>query len=205
MKIDNIKKLINDNRIIFLGDVHGNKSIPETIFNLIKDFKKSVFAIELPKQPSGDIIDYFENKLSKEELFQNKYLKDALNDNRLNANTLDLYKKLYDFGFKLEFLEDYENKLFNGKTKDKFIAEELKILLEKYPKYKIFLYAGNIHTLDKPIRILLIFKVKPIKYYLNNDIKKLILTIQFSNVKEITYNKENNTVYYTYKQSCLTS
>ena len=63
MKIDNIKKLINDNRIIFLGDVHGNKSIPETIFNLIKDFKKSVFAIELPKQPSGDIIDYFENKL----------------------------------------------------------------------------------------------------------------------------------------------
>ncbi len=197
MNKDEIKKLIEKHKYIFIGEIHGTKEIPEKTIELIEPIiknKKIIFCLELPKQAEKELYKYLNKKISKEELFKSKYLQDAVFDHRIDEDRLSMYEKLYENGVVLRCLENYDIKDIN--KRDEAMAKSfLEIIKEQVDKY--FIYIGGMHIIDKEIE-LNGMKVRPIKLYLPKDILDNVLTIQFnkSEKEEINFDKKINTIKY---------
>ena len=197
MDKNQIKKLIEHSKYVFIGDIHGTKEIPEKIFEIIRSIlkkKKIIFCLELPQQAEKELYAYLNKKMSEKEFLQSKYLEDALFDHRIDKDRLSLYKKLYENNVILRCLENYD--LENINERDKVMAMNFMELIQEHAE-QYFVYVGGMHIIDEEIEIMGM-KVKPLKIYLPKNISEDTLIIQFENSEkeEIDFTKENNTLHY---------
>ena len=200
MKEEEIKKLIKKHKYVFIGEIHGTKEIPIKVFELLKDAingKKVFFCLEIPKEANTKLYNYLEGSIRRNKLFSSVYLKDALNDSRINSYLLHMYRKLYTMGGTFMGLENYNNE--NTSNKDEWMAYELLDIIKRNKNnvHKYIIYLGNFHTLDKKIRIKK-FLLTPIKTYLSKNILSQALTINFSRSsrKKIIFDSKTNTINY---------
>ena len=126
-----ITEYINKYKIVFIGEIHGVNIIYDIVYNIILNTQldNDIFCVELPLQAEKILNDYLSGYIKKEELFKSSYLIDALNDNRLNINTLNFYSNIYKLGFVFKCLEDYS---FSSSEKDKSMAVTFKNILKNY-------------------------------------------------------------------------
>ena len=199
MKKEQIKKLIKKHKYIFIGEIHGTEEIPLRVFELLKETiknKKVVFCLEIPKEANIELYKYLQGIIGKDKLFSSVYLKDAVNDSRINDSILRMYEKLYVLGCTFKGLENYDNE--NPNERDKEMASIFMNIINENKAHKYVVYLGNLHTIDKSIKIGK-FVVNPIKTYLPKEIIMDSLTIQFGNgsKREVKFDKKINTVYYS--------
>lgn len=191
----NIISQIKKNKYLFIGEIHGTSEIPKKVIGLIKNLAKTnkiVFCLELPKQIEQELNEFLKKKVTKDKLLSSPYLEDALSDNRFNHNIVSMYMELNKENIKIKCLEDYYLKDIT--KRDEIMANNLKEIIEKEKADLFIIYAGNMHVLDKSIKIGN-FIVNPIKIYLNKDIINKSLTIQFNegNHESIIFDKNRKT------------
>lgn len=123
------------------------------------------------------------------------FLRDAVSDKRITNNILSFYKKLHKCGVIFKGLDDYHNEEIN--KRDMLMAKRFIEIIKNNLADKYILYIGNMHLIEKSIKIGK-FQVNPIKIYLPKDILKKSLTIQFykGNKEKIVFNKRTNTINY---------
>ena len=179
MKKEQIKRLIEKYKYIFIGEIHGTKKIPNVVFDIVRQILKKnkiIFCLELPQQAEEVLYAYLRANINKKELLASKYLQDAIFDSRINDDILLLYEKLNMAGVELKCLENYE--IENVNYRDQEMAKKFLNIVKKNKADKYFVYVGSMHTLDKSIQIKN-FKINPITIYLHQGIKDNLLVIQF--------------------------
>ena len=198
MKKEEVIELIKKSKYILIGEIHGTKKIPisalKLIYPIIKK-NKIIFCLEIPKQTDKKLYKYLNDKIKKKEFLDSFFLMDAISDKRITNNILSFYKKLYKHGVIFKGLEDYNNEKIN--KRDMLMAKRFIEIIKKNWADKYILYVGNMHLIEKAIKIGK-FEVNPIKIYLPKNIVKKSLTIQFcrGDKEKIIFNKKTNTINY---------
>lgn len=190
--------LLREFKYIFIGEIHGTKEIPKTTFERIRPLFKNnkiVFCLEIPKQAEKELYEYLNGKTKKQQLLNSIYLNDAKNDKRISNNILIMYKNLHKAGIIFKGLEDYNDE--NPYERDKNIAKRFIKIIKDIDADKYIIYMGNMHLIEKSIKIGK-FQVNPIKIYLPKNILRKSLTIQFykGDKEKIVFNKKTNTINY---------
>src|SRR3989338_2471029 len=124
MKKEQIKRLIEKYKYIFIGEIHGTKKITNVVFDIVKQILKKnkiIFCLELPQQAEEILYVYLRAKINKKELFASKYLQNAISDSRINDDILLMYERLYGVGVVLKCLENYDFE--NVEYRDKEMAK----------------------------------------------------------------------------------
>lgn len=198
MRKKDVNEFIKKSKYIFIGEIHGTNEIPKSVFKLFYPIikkNKIIFCLEIPKQADKELYRHLNNKIKKRDFLNSSFLKDAIFDKRITNDILSFYKKLHKYGVIFKGLEDYSNEKID--KRDELMAKRFIEIIKNNLADKYILYIGNMHLIEKPIKIEK-FRVNPIKIYLPKDILKKALTIQFykGDKEKIIFNNETNTVNY---------
>ena len=188
MDTGSIINKVKNKKIIFFGEIHGTKEIPERIRDicdvlLIKG-DKILYALELPVEIESKLNKFLKKEISEEELIKDKLLKDPISDGRFTPSLLKSIKYLSCDNAIFKCIDSLEG---NVADRDGNMAKRLIKMVKMYPDHKIIVHLGNFHVSSKKVK----FDgktFKPLKLFMPRDLLNKSVTFVY-NIKGSYFNQ----------------